>query len=121
MKKLLFGLIATVLFSSASLAQDAEIVSGKINANTTSVDIPSELKSDLNYKTNSEEFITHKHYYVAIKGDITIITDSKNQIVAVTLPVGTSEEKVRGIVKCFKNAFWGDGGGWSGFWDCVVN
>ena len=121
MKKLLFGLLATLFMANLSFAQDSEIVSGKINANTMSVDIPLEIKSNLIYKTNSEEFIIHKHYYTEIKGYVTIITDSKNQVVAVTLPVGTSTEKVRGIGKCFKNAFWGDGGGWNGFWDCVVN
>lgn len=121
MKKLVFSFLATVLFASFGSAQDAEIISGKINTNSSSVDIPKELKSDLTYKLNSEEFVVHKHYYEELKGNITVITDSKDNVVAVTLPVSTSEARLRDIVKCFKNAFWGNGGGWGGFWDCVVN
>ena len=120
MKKLILGMFATVLFSTFASAQDAEIISGKINSGKTSADIPTELKSDLIYKANSSEFVVHKHYYEDIKGDITVITDSNDRVVAVTLPTETSEEKARSIVKCFKNAFWGEGSGWSGFWDCVI-
>lgn len=121
MKKLVFSFLATVLLVSFGSAQDAEIISGKINANSSSVDIPAELKSDVTYKSNSEEFVVHKHYYTELKGYITVITDSKDKVVAVTLPITTSEARFRAIVKCFKKAFWGDGGGWNGFWDCVLN
>lgn len=121
MKKTLLCLLVTVLFVNYTSAQDADIVSGKINTNSSSIDIPAELKSDLTYKTNSEEFVVHKHYYTELKGYITVITDSKNKVVAVTLPTTTSESRLRDIGKCFKNAFWGEGTGWGGFWGCVVN
>ncbi len=121
MKKLLLGIFATVLFTNFASAQDAEIISGKINAKSFSAEIPIEFKSDLMYKSGSEEFVIHKHYFEELKGYMTVITDSKDKVVAVTLPTLTSEARLRDIVKCFKKAFWGDGGGWGGFWDCVVN
>jgi hypothetical protein len=121
MKKLVLGVIATVLFANFASAQDADIVSGKISSKSFTADIPIELKSDVVYKSESEEFVIHKHYYADLKGYITVITDSRDKVVAVTLPTTTSEARLRDVVKCFKNAFWGDGTGWSGFWDCVVN
>lgn len=121
MKKLVFGLLATVLFANILSAQDGDIVSGKINANTFSIDIPSEFKSNVVYKSESEEFVIHKHYFSDLKGYMTVITDSNEKVVAVTLPTTTTAERIRKIGKCFKRAFWGEGTGWSGFWDCVVN
>jgi hypothetical protein len=121
MKNIIFGLFATLFVSNFASAQDAEIISGKINTSTYSIDVPIELKSDLTYKINSEEFVIHKHYYAELKGTITVITDSKDKVVAVTLPTTTSEARLRDIGKCFKSAFWGEGTGWGGFWDCVVN
>lgn len=121
MKNLLFVLLTSVVFSNFVYSQDADIISGKINTNKASFEIPADLKSNLTYKANSEEFVIHKHYYEELKGSITVITDSNDKVVAVTLPVSTSEARLRDIVKCFKAAFWGNGGGWDGFWDCVLN
>ena len=121
MKKLVLGLLATVLFLNFTSAQDTEIISGKINSKEYTVDLPSELRSDLEYKSESQEFIIYKHYYTELKGYITIITDSNDRVVAIALPTTTSEARFRNIVKCIKNAFWGNGSGWGGYWDCVVN
>lgn len=119
MKKLLFGLIATVMFFEISSAQENKIISGKISSGTTTSDLPLELKSALTYKINSQEFTTHQHYDKGLNGNITIIVDSKNLIVGITLPLDTSTEKIASIGKCLKNSFWGNGSGWDGFWDCI--
>ena len=121
MKKKIYCLIAIVSIVNFSFGQDAEIISGKINSDKYSVEIPAEFKSELTFKSDSPEFSIHKHYFNEIEGYVTVIADSKDKVVSVTLPSTISEARLRDIVKCFKNAFWGDGGGWSGFWGCVVN
>lgn len=122
MKKILFSLIAIISFTSI-FAQQSSIVSGKISSNISSIDIPIELKSDLLYETESFEFIKTERYISNLKGNIVVITDSKDKIVAVTLPMGTSLEKVKSIGKCFTTSFWNHEGGtgWSGFWNCLIN
>lgn len=122
MKKLVFGII-TILSFSTLFAQESEILSGKISTNKFSIDIPSEVRSNLVYGTNSFEFTKTERYISELKGSIIIITDSKNYIVAVVLPSSTSEERAKSIGNCFTSGFWNSAGGtgWSGFWKCLVN
>jgi hypothetical protein len=123
MKKLIFGLIATAIFSFTSFAQERIIISGKISTNSFSLDIPLEVKSNLKYQVDSYEFTITERYIENLKGYVTIITDSKNNVVAVTLPPATTFERARSIGKCFTTGFWSNEGGtgWPGFWNCLVN
>lgn len=119
MKNFLFSLLATVFFSNFFFAQEMKIVSGKISSGIESIDLPVEVKSDHVFKTESTEFTKHVRYSETLKGEVLIVTDSKDKIVAITVPSTTSMERIKNIFKCVKEAIWGTSG--MGFWDCMLS
>lgn len=118
MKKIIIIFILTFANHYFTWAQENKFISGKIIAGTTSIAIPTEVKSELTYKANSTEFIKYERFSEKMNGTIYIIADSKDKIVAVILPESANKFTP---VKCFKSSFWGSGSGWSGFWDCILN
>lgn len=119
MKNFFLCLMVLLFFSFRVQAQEVKIVSGLISSGMYQTEIPEEVQSKLTYENQKQEFIRHTRYCDNLKGEISIVTDSKDRIVAVTVPYGTSVERLRDIAKCFKRAFWGEGTGWGGFWDCL--
>lgn len=97
MKKIFFGIIATVFMCLNATAQENKIVSGKISVGGELIDLPKEVKSELEYKQNSSEFIKYERYSEEFKG--IVVTDSKNNIVSITLPPETPTEKMNNQYK----------------------
>jgi hypothetical protein len=120
MKNLLFSLIANVLIMPICKGQESKIISGKITIGSTITEIPGEIKSDLEYIIDSSDFIKHERFAENLGGYVTVISDNRDKIVAVVFPVTSATSKMNPL-KCFKTNFWGSGGGWSGFWDCILN
>lgn len=98
-------------------AQESKLISGKILAGTSSIDIPTEVKSQLIFKENSSEFIKIQRFSETLKGTITVISDSNNKFVGIILPDATSNSKMVSIGECIKKC-WKD---WNCFWDCMLN
>ena len=94
MKKAFFGLLATFLLANLGTAQEAKIISGKISSSTEMIEIPENLKSDLDFKENSSEFIIYQRFSDEFKTKITLVTDSKDKIVCVSLPTPVSAERL---------------------------
>jgi hypothetical protein len=123
MKNLLFGIIATVLFSFTGNAQVGNIVSGKVSSGTSTVDIPLSLKSDLVYSKGSTEFTVFTKYSEKYKGDVTTILDRKYKIVAIILPNDTlTQQKLGPIGRCFSdcNSGGSETGAFLCYWCCVT-
>jgi hypothetical protein len=125
MKKILFGLIATVMFSLNGNAQ--KIVSGKISNGKDLIDIPTEIASNLSYKADSSEFTTINKYSETLKGNVSITFDSKNKLVSILYPSSKPLSKaVIGPIKdCYKDCMKGSGGGsesgsWLCYWMCIT-
>lgn len=85
MKNFLLSLFAVVFFTNFFFAQEVKIVSGKISSGFESVDLPIEIKSDKVYTIQSSEFTKHVRYSEVLKGEVLIVTDTKDKIVAITV------------------------------------
>ena len=121
MKKLFFGLIATVMLCSSVNAQKIE--SGKISNGKESIDIPKEVVSELKYVENSSDFTTITKFSKSYDGNITLIVDSKNKVVAVVYPPSVSTSKLGPIGRCFKGCNAGgssESGAWLCYWVCIT-
>lgn len=95
MKKLLFGLFATVLFYNFSAAQELKINSGKITSTISEIELPKEVKSELSYKTENSEFIIYQRYSEELKGNVTLVTDSSKRVVSLHIDAPVSQEVLR--------------------------
>lgn len=117
MKKILFGLIATVLFSIAGNAQTSKLIQGKMISGTEQIDLEPEILSSLKYSASSSDFITSTRYSEKLNGVVTVVTDNKNKVVGIILPTGLNSAKMGPIAKCMKGCM-GDSGSESGAWLC---
>jgi hypothetical protein len=121
MKKLNYVFITMIMFCGSTLfAQEKVTEIGKISSGESSLEIPTEIKSKLNYDQKSSEFVRYEVYSEKLQGSLIFILDSKNYLVSATIPNG-NEEAFSRIGSCFKQSFWGlDGGGWSSFLGCCL-
>lgn len=117
MKKIIFGIFATLSLCQTINAQDLKAVSGRISYGDQYLELPTEMKSDKIYSANSAEFLKIEAYSEELNGSIIILTDSKQQIIGITLPPTTTAEKATKYYTCFKKA-WADGTGLMGYLEC---
>lgn len=117
MKKIIFGIFATLFLCQSINAQDLKVVSGRISYGDQYIELPTEMKSDKIFSANSSDFLKTEAYSEELNGSIIIFTDSKQQIIGITLPPTTTAEKVTKYYTCFKKA-WADGTGLMGYLEC---
>jgi hypothetical protein len=120
MKKLVFGLIATVMFGFVGSAQSLD---GKIASGNETIDIPIEVRSLMKFDLKSQEFTQYVKYSEKLKGEVVLILDSKNKVVRATLPVGFAKAALGPIGKCLKDCMGGgssESGAWLCYWVCIT-
>jgi len=76
MKKLIFGLIALVVVSLPSYAQESRIISSSFSQSKSDVEIPSELKSkNVWTEENANQFVTFSVYKKECQAFVSITLD----------------------------------------------
>jgi len=91
MKKLIFGLIATIIISFNSFAQESKIISSSFSQSKSDVEIPSELKSkNVWTEENADQFVTFSVYKKEYQAFISITLDLKDpenvKIASINIP-----------------------------------